>query len=144
MLIFQEIDNLYGIIIEYLNIKNDRLILSIKIRTVNNGRIGIIEIRSAFISEDIIDELQDAVGDFIEQGNKKLIIDLSKVNLINSIGLGALIAAHKTFKKNAGEAVLTGVGKSIKNVFVITKLTEVFDIYDRVEDAVEKFSLINI
>lgn len=118
--------------------------MSIKLRTVNNGRIGIIEIRSALISEDIIDELQDAVGDFIEQGNKKLIIDLSKVNLINSIGLGALIAAHKTFKKNAGEAVLTGVGKSIKNVFVITKLTEVFDIYDRVEDAVEKFSLINI
>lgn len=115
--------------------------MNLKIRTVSNGQIGIIELRSSLISEDIVTELNDAVMDFIEQGNKKLIIDLSRVNLINSIGLGSLISAYTTFSKNGGEIILTGVGKSIKNIFIITKLTEVFDICDKISDAIEKFSL---
>ncbi|RCK74025.1 MAG: hypothetical protein IGBAC_2172 [Ignavibacteriae bacterium] len=115
-----------------------------KIRTVNNGQIGIIELKSSLISEDIINELRDAVADFIEQGNKKLIIDLSKVNLINSIGLGSLISAYTTFTKSGGEIILTGVGKSVKNVFIITKLTEVFEICDKIDEAIKKFSLIKV
>ncbi len=118
--------------------------MSLKIRTVKNGEIGIIELRSSLISEDIINELQDAVADFIEQGNKKLIIDLSKVNLINSIGLGSLISAYTTFTKNGGEIILTGVGKSVRNVFIITKLTEIFEISDNKDEAIKKFSYVKI
>lgn len=118
--------------------------MNLKIRTVNDGQIGIIELRSSLISEEVISELNHAVSDFIEQGNKKLIIDLSKVNLINSIGLGSLISAYTTFTKNGGEIILTGLGKSVKNIFIITKLTEIFEICDKVNDAIEKFSLIQI
>lgn len=118
--------------------------MNLKIRTVKNGEIGIIELRSSLISEDIINELQDAVADFIEQGNKKLIIDLSKVNLINSIGLGSLISAYTTFTKNGGEIILTGVGKSVRNIFIITKLTEVFEISDKIDEAIKKFSYVKI
>lgn len=133
-----------GIIIDSLILKKSGYFVNLKIRTVNNGQIGIIELKSSLISEDIINELRDAVADFIEQGNKKLIIDLSKVNLINSIGLGSLISAYTTFTKSGGEIILTGVGKSVKNVFIITKLTEVFEICDKIDEAIKKFSLIKV
>jgi anti-sigma B factor antagonist len=118
--------------------------VSIKFRTVQAGIIGIIEIRSSLIGEEEIDELRDAVSDFIEQGNKKLIIDLSRVGIINSIGIGALISSYTSFTRNGGEVILTGVNKSIKNVFIITKLSEVFEILDSIEEAINRFSLTNI
>jgi anti-sigma B factor antagonist len=118
--------------------------VSVKTRTVQDGTIGIIEIRSSLIGEDEIDELRDAVSDFIEQGNKKLMIDLSRVGIINSVGIGALISSYTSFTRNGGEVILTGANKSIKNVFIITKLSEVFEIHDTMEDAINRFSLINI
>ena len=118
--------------------------MSVRSRTVQEGTISIIEIRSSLIGEDEIDELRDAVSDFIEQGNKKLIIDLSRVGIINSVGIGALISSYTSFTRNRGEVILTGANKSIKNVFIITKLSEVFEIHDTIEEAVNKFSLSNI
>lgn len=118
--------------------------MSIKIKTLNDGSIGIIEIRSSLTGEEEIDDLREAVSDFIEQGIKNLIIDLARVNLITSVGLGALISAHTSFSKNGGEMILANVGKSIKNIFIITKLTEVFEICNTTKDAIEKFSLSTI
>jgi anti-sigma B factor antagonist len=118
--------------------------VSIKTRAVQEGTIGIIEIRSSLIGEDEIDGLREVVSDFVEQGNKKLIIDLSRVSIINSVGIGALISSYTTFTKNGGEVILTGVNKSIKNVFIITKLSEVFEILDTIEQAIRRFSLVNI
>lgn len=118
--------------------------MSIRTRTVQEGTIGIIEIKSSLIGEEEIDMLRDAVSDFIEQGNKKLIIDLSRVGIINSVGIGALISGYTSFTKNGGEVILTGANKSIKNVFIITKLSEVFEIHDTVAGAIEQFSLTNI
>ncbi len=115
--------------------------LAIRTRTIKDGTIGIIEIKSSLIGEEEIDELREAVTDFIEQGNKKLILDLSRVGIINSAGIGALISAYTNFSKNGGDVVLIGVNKSVKNVFIITKLSEVFEIQDKIEDAIDKFSL---
>ncbi|MDI6778775.1 MAG: STAS domain-containing protein [Bacteroidota bacterium] len=115
--------------------------MAIRTRAIKDGTIGIIEIKSSLIGEEEIDELREAVTDFIEQGNKKLILDLSRVGIINSAGIGALISAYTNFSKNGGDVVLIGVNKSVKNVFIITKLSEVFEIQDKIEDAIDKFSL---
>ncbi|MBU1298828.1 MAG: STAS domain-containing protein [Bacteroidetes bacterium] len=115
-----------------------------KTRTINDGAVGIIEVKSSLINEEEIALLKDAVSDFIEQGIKRVIIDLSKVNLINSIGIGALISAYTNFSRNGGEILLSGVNKSIKNIFIITKLSTVFEIYDKTEEAINKFQLTKI
>ncbi len=112
-------------------------------RTINSGAVGIIEFKSSLISEEEIEKLKDAVSDFIEQGIKRVIIDLSKVNLINSIGIGALISVYTNFSRNGGEILLSGVNKSIKNIFIITKLSTVFEIYDNTDEAVNKYQSTN-
>lgn len=117
--------------------------MTIKSKTINNGEIAIIEVRGSLTGDEETDQFREEVADFVEQGNKSLIIDLQRVNYMNSLGLGAIISAHASFKKNEGEIKLVGVSKNIQNLFTITRLISIFDVQESVDDAVQSFSLKN-
>jgi anti-sigma B factor antagonist len=113
--------------------------MAVKTSTLQSGKIGIIEVKGSLVGGEETDELRSAVADFVEQGTKKLIIDLGKVTYLNSTAIGILVSAHTTFAKNKGHVSLCGVNKSINNIFVITKLTLVFDVAETRDDAVKAF-----
>ena len=113
--------------------------MSIKARTVQNGRIAIIDVKGSLIGDGDTDALREAVADFIEQGNKCLVINLAKVNYINSSGIGAIIASHASYVKNGGAVKLAGISNNVQNLLVVTKLIDVFDVYDKVDEAVNTF-----
>jgi len=113
--------------------------MSVKMRTVSNGKIGIIEIKGSLVGDKDTDEFRETVADLIEQGNKSLIIDLSKVNYMNSSGIGSLIAVHSSYSKNGGVVKLTGLSSSVQNLFVVTKLIDVFDVHENVDQAIGTF-----
>lgn len=83
--------------------------------------------------------LRLAVVDFLEQGNTSLVINLQKVNYINSTGIGAIISAYTSYKKQGGEVRLAGVTNNVQNLFVVTRLIDVFEVFDTVEAAIESF-----
>jgi anti-sigma B factor antagonist len=93
--------------------------MSIKTRTIRNGAIAIIELKGSLVDVEEIDMLKSAIADFIEQGNKRCVIGLGKVTYINSSGVGALIAAHTSYRKNGGEVVLAGLTGPVQNLLTI-------------------------
>jgi anti-sigma B factor antagonist len=114
--------------------------MAVKTTTLQSGKIGVIEVKGSLVGGEETDELRNAVADFIEQGTKKLIIDLSKVTYLNSTAIGVLVSAHTTFAKNKGRVKLCGINKNINNIFVITKLTLVFDVAETREEAAQTLS----
>ncbi len=111
--------------------------MAVKTTTLQSGKIGVIEVKGSLVGGEETDELRNAVADFVEQGTKKLIIDLAKVTYLNSTAIGVLVSAHTTFRKNKGQVKLCGINKNINNIFVITKLTLVFDVAETREEAVQ-------
>lgn len=99
------------------------------------GDYAIVSLRGEFIGGEETDALRDLLKSLPKEGITKVIIDLGKVPYLNSTALGVLISAHATFTKANGKIVLANLTKSIENIFVITKLTLVFDIYSSVEEA---------
>ena len=82
--------------------------------------------------------LNDQLHGLID-GKKKVVVDLSSVDFINSSGLGLLIGGLTTMRKAGGELKLAGASKKIQNLLEITKLHKVFDIHKTVNDAVTAF-----
>jgi anti-sigma B factor antagonist len=113
--------------------------MTIKSRTIHDGKIAIIEVRGSLTGDEDTEQFREEVADFLEQGNKSLIINLERVNYMNSLGLGALISAHASVKKVNGEIKLVGVSKNIQNLFTITRLITIFDVQESVNEAVESF-----
>jgi anti-sigma B factor antagonist len=114
--------------------------MAVKTTTLQSGKIGVIEVKGSLVGGEETDELRNAVADFVEQGTKKLIIDLGKVTYLNSTAIGVLVSAHTTFSKNKGHVKLCEINKNINNIFVITKLTLVFDVAETREEAEKAFS----
>ncbi len=114
--------------------------MATKLSTLNNLDIAILEPRGSIIGGEETDELKAKAKDLLEQGNKKLIIDLGGVTYVNSSGIGALVSIHSMYQKSAGKIKLCNMSKGIENVFVITKLTSVFDVTEEREEAIKKFS----
>ena len=85
-------------------------------------------------------DMHDYLHDLINQNKKKVVIDLSKVEWMNSTGLGILISGLTTLRNNGGELKLACVTDKIESLLTITKLITVFENYDTVEQAVQSFS----
>jgi anti-sigma B factor antagonist len=100
----------------------------------------ILHLKGQFIGGDETDQLRTTLKEIANELKKHLIIDLEKVTYLNSTALGVLISAHANFAKRQGRIALACLGKSIENLFVITKLTLVFPIYTSVDDAVKSIS----
>jgi len=83
--------------------------------------------------------LNDKLHEHIEAEQKNIVIDLSKVDWMNSTGLGILISSYTTLRNNGGHLKLANVTDKIHSLLTITKLVSVFEAFDDVDSAVESF-----
>lgn len=84
--------------------------------------------------------LHDQLHEFIDQNKKKVVIDLAKVDWMNSTGLGILISGLTTLRNNGGELKLANVTEKIQSLLTITKLITVFECFESVEEAIASFN----
>ncbi len=113
--------------------------MAVKTSTVNGG-VGLIEVKGGLVGGEETVDLRRAVAGFIDREYQKLVIDLSKVTYLNSTAIGVLVSAHTSYAKKGWQVKLCGINKNIHNIFVITKLTLVFDVYDTLDEALKSFS----
>lgn len=104
------------------------------------GNIAILYPKGYLTGGDETDELEQKIKALGEGGNKSLVINLSETQHLNSTALGVLISAHSSYVRRGGQMKLCGVDKRIENIFVITKLALVFDVYATEEQAVASFA----
>ena len=102
--------------------------------------IDVLVLRGQFIGGEETDNLRSALNAVAEQQSNNLIVNLADVSYLNSTALGVLISAHANFIKRNGRIALCSIGKSIENIFVITKLTMVFEIHSTLEEATKAFT----
>lgn len=101
---------------------------------------SVIHLSGQFIGGKETDELRDKLKEISEKKENKLVVNLEKVTYLNSTALGTLISAHTSFVKKEGKIILCNLSKSIENIFVITKLTLVFDITETLDEAIKQIS----
>ncbi len=102
---------------------------------------SIVELEGDFIGGDEINKLRDELKEFAqkESGNN-LIADLSNVTYLNSTALGIFLSANAFFEKNNGKLLLCNANSYLKNIFSITKLDIIFEIYGSAEEAIKKLN----
>jgi anti-sigma B factor antagonist len=104
------------------------------------GSIVVLAPRGYLTGGDETDELEQAIKALSESGNKHLVINLGETQHLNSTALGVLISAHSNYVRRGGHMKLCSVDKRIENIFVITKLSMVFDVYPSEEQAIASFA----
>ncbi len=67
------------------------------------------------------------------QNGTTIYVDLSKVEYIDSTGLGVLIGAYKAQRATAGRLILTGMNARLNRILRITGLHEIIEIEDQTQ-----------
>lgn len=83
--------------------------------------------------------LRNALRGLVEQGKKKILLNLGGVKNIDSSGIGELIANYTTLSRDGGQLILLNLTEKIRDLLVITKLLTVFDSFDDEAEALNKF-----
>lgn len=91
-------------------------------------------IQGDLIGDEVGPKLVEIVSDAIQDGAKTFVIDLSEVRYISSSGIGLLITMLTKMRNVGGEVYLTSPSEHVKKLLIITKLNNIFTVYDSVED----------
>jgi len=111
-----------------------------KMNVITKESVVIIELKGKIMGGPDATLLNDKLHELIDSGQNKVIVDLSKVNWMNSSGLGILIGGLTTLRNNEGDLKLSGVTERIENLLIITKLITVFETFETLEEAVQSFN----
>jgi anti-sigma B factor antagonist len=82
-------------------------------------------------------DLKEHTARVIDAGNKCVIIDLTRVTLVDSTGLGVLVSSLKRLRAARAELLLVVTDYDIERLFEMTGLDGMFRIYRSRDDALE-------
>jgi anti-sigma B factor antagonist len=104
------------------------------------GVVTIVDISGRIVLGEESAALRDVVCGLLSKGQKKILFNLGGVTYIDSAGLGHLVSAFTSVRKQGGELKLLHLTNKVHDVMQITRLYTVFDIMDDEAAAVQSFS----
>jgi anti-sigma B factor antagonist len=101
--------------------------------------VSVVELDGRIVLGEESNSLRENLISMIAEGKKKIVLNMADIKYIDSAGLGTLVAAHLSAKKQGVSVRLCHLGKKFHEVLQITKLLTVFDVYDTEAAAVSSF-----
>jgi len=97
----------------------------------------ILEMEGNLVDKGEAIDIGAEVEEKLSAGENKFVIDLSKLEYMNSTGLNIILNLMNKSRDKGGEAVVAGATPRIKSLFSVTKLDSVFTMKDSREDAIQ-------
>src|SRR5579862_7821466 len=104
------------------------------------GDVVVLDLKGKITLGEGDELLKDKVNSLVNQGSKKIILNLAGVPYIDSAGLGEVVRTYTTVSRQGGSLKLLNLTKRITDLLAITKLLTVFETFDAEGDAVKSFS----
>jgi anti-sigma B factor antagonist len=104
------------------------------------GSITIVDLRGDIGLGTASLLLRRTIHDLIESGRTKIVLNFSKVDSMDSAGVGELAGAYLPVKSNGGELKFLNPTKKVHRVLQVTQLDKVFEVYTDEETAIRSFS----
>ena len=110
------------------------------VKTKIQNDVAIVTVKGMLMGDENTDIFRSEVKQLIKDGNRKIILDFSKVSWINSHGVGALMACYASASTIKGQIVLSGINEKVRKIMTITKVHTLFDIFPSVKEAIQVFN----
>ncbi|MGA9118763.1 MAG: STAS domain-containing protein [Bacteroidota bacterium] len=103
--------------------------------TILEGGIGVLEPAGKLVGGKDTEDLRRTSDDLAAKEVKKLLIDLSNVDFLDSSGVGTLVSVQAIQKHRGCPVYLCGVRPQVLSVLTITHLAMLFEVFGTREDA---------
>ena len=106
-----------------------------EIKEETRGKVKIVGLRGK-LDANSSPAVEKELLALLDQGEGRLVLDLSELTYISSLGLRIFISVAKNIRKVNGKLALAGLNDHIYEIFKIARFTNIFSIYPSCEEAV--------
>jgi anti-sigma B factor antagonist len=110
-----------------------------KVTTRQLGDATVLDIVGRIALMDGSAQLRDAIGVLMEQGKKRIVLNLAGVDFVDSSGLGELVRTHASVRSHGGQLKLLNPSKHVHDLLRMTKLDRVLEIEPDEASALNSF-----
>ena len=104
------------------------------------GDVVVLDLKGKITLGEGDELLKDKVNSLLNQGQRKIVLNLGGVPYIDSAGLGEVVRTYTTVSRQGGSLKLLNLTKRITDLLSITKLLTVFETFESEDEAVRSFS----
>jgi len=113
--------------------------MALEIQQREREGIVILDLAGRITVGEEASRLRDSLRELIAAGKTRVILNLERVDYIDSTGLGALVMGYTSVRKAGGALKLVNLSRRNIELLVFTKLETVFEIFDNELDALNSF-----
>ena len=103
------------------------------------GDVTVLDLKGKMTLGEGDELLKDKINSLVQQGRRKVVLNLEGVPYIDSAGLGEIVRTYTTISRQGGSLKLLNLTKRIEDLLSITKLLTVFDTFDSEAEAVKSY-----
>ena len=105
------------------------------------GDVSVVVLKGRIVLGEGSSALREQIKSLVGDGKKKIVLNMENVTYIDSAGLGTLVAAHISAKKQGAALFLSDLGNKFHEVLQITRLLTVFNVYATEAEAISSFGV---
>jgi anti-sigma B factor antagonist len=114
--------------------------MPLKITNSETNGTSVVTLDGRIVLGEEDNALRDKLKNLIAEGKKQIVVNMSRVESIDSSGLGTLFAAHLRAKADGASLKLCDLGSRFQEVLQTTRLATVFQVCNTEAAAVKSFS----
>jgi len=127
---------------KYVNrkcVKENAQIAELNISERQAGDVTVLDMSGKITIGEGSVALRTAIRRLLEEGKKKILLNLAGVGYIDSSGIGELVSSYTAINKDGGQLKLLNLTQKLQDLLTITKLLTVFDVYEDEAEALNSF-----
>jgi anti-sigma B factor antagonist len=115
--------------------------MNLSISNKQVGDVSVVALRGRIVLGEGSGALRERLKNLVDDGKKKIVLNMANVTYIDSAGLGTLVAAHVSAKKEGTALLLSDLGNKFHEVLQVTRLLTIFNVYPTEDEAISSFGL---
>jgi anti-anti-sigma factor len=104
-----------------------------------SGDVRIVRVQEAKLTYPVLASFFAEVRQLVEDGARKLVIDLAAVSYIDSASIGCLMDIHRLLKDRDGAVKLSGLQPRVETMLSMTGVHKIVDVHRAEADALAAF-----
>jgi anti-sigma B factor antagonist len=113
--------------------------MSLDIHERDREGIAILDLDGRLTVGAEMAKYRETMQKLIDGGKRSVIVNMQKVDYVDSTGLGAMVMTYTTMQKAGGKMKLLNLTRRSIELLVMTKLTTIFEVFDDEQNAVNSF-----
>jgi anti-sigma B factor antagonist len=115
--------------------------MDLNISTKQIGDVSLVALKGRIVLGEGSSSLRERIKSLVGDGEKKIVLNMANVTYIDSAGLGTLVAAHVSAKKEGTVLLLSDLGNKFHEVLQVTRLLTIFNVYPTEAEAISSFAV---